>query len=95
MPLVVDMSSNILSRKFDINKVYLKNDYPLNFTIFYQFQFGLVYAGAQKNIGPSGVTLVIVRDDLIGHALPITPSVFDYAETVKNNSIANTPPTFM
>lgn len=58
-------------------------------------KFGLIYAGAQKNIGPSGITVVIVREDLIGHAMPITPSVMDYAVALKENSVANTPPTFI
>ncbi len=57
-------------------------------------RFGLIYAGAQKNIGPSGVTLVIVRDDLIGAALPITPSVYDYAQQAEADSMLNTPPTY-
>lgn len=57
-------------------------------------RFGLIYAGAQKNIGPAGVTLVIVRDDLIGEVLPITPSVFDYAKQAEADSMLNTPPTY-
>ncbi len=57
-------------------------------------RFGLIYAGAQKNIGPAGVTLVIVRDDLMGDVLPITPSVFDYAQQAKADSMLNTPPTY-
>ncbi|CAL8103948.1 unnamed protein product [Orchesella dallaii] len=57
-------------------------------------KFGLIYAGAQKNIGPAGVTLVIVREDLIGKALPITPTVLDYAVMAKENSLHNTPPCF-
>ncbi|MDA0738561.1 MAG: 3-phosphoserine/phosphohydroxythreonine transaminase [Nitrospirae bacterium] len=57
-------------------------------------KFGLIYAGAQKNIGPAGLTLVIVRDDLIGHALPITPSAFDYAKQAEADSMLNTPPTY-
>ncbi len=57
-------------------------------------RFGLIYAGAQKNIGPSGVTLVIVRDDLIGDVLPITPSVYDYAQQAEADSMVNTPPTY-
>ena len=57
-------------------------------------RFGIIYAGAQKNIGPSGVTLVIVRDDLIGHALPVTPSVYDYAQQAEADSMLNTPPTY-
>ena len=57
-------------------------------------RFGIIYAGAQKNIGPAGVTVVIVRDDLIGEALPTTPSVFDYAKQAKDDSMLNTPPTY-
>jgi phosphoserine aminotransferase len=55
---------------------------------------GLAFAGAQKNIGPAGLTLVFVRDDLLGHALPITPSVFDYKVVADNDSMFNTPPTW-
>ncbi|HEU4457652.1 MAG TPA: 3-phosphoserine/phosphohydroxythreonine transaminase [Methylibium sp.] len=55
---------------------------------------GLVYAGAQKNIGPAGLTLVFVRDDLLGHALPVCPSAFDYATVASNGSMFNTPPTW-
>ena len=76
VPLVVDMSSNILSRPIDVTK------------------FGLIYAGAQKNIGPSGLTVVIVREDLIGQTLPGTPSMFDYKIHADNGSMYNTPPTY-
>lgn len=76
VPLVADMSSNILSRPIDI-----KN-------------YGLIYAGAQKNIGPSGLTVVIVREDLIGDPLPLTPIMLDYRIHAENNSLYNTPPTF-
>jgi phosphoserine aminotransferase len=76
VPLVADMSSNILSRPLDVSR------------------YGLIYAGAQKNIGPSGLTLVIVRQDLIGQALPITPSAFDYKTVADNDSMYNTPPTY-
>ncbi|NPC56255.1 3-phosphoserine/phosphohydroxythreonine transaminase [Caenimonas soli] len=76
VPLVADMSSNIMSRPIDISK------------------YGLIYAGAQKNMGPSGVTVVIVRDDLLGHALPITPSAFNYQLQAENDSMYNTPPTY-
>jgi phosphoserine aminotransferase len=55
---------------------------------------GLIYAGAQKNIGPAGLTIVIVRKDLLGHALPICPSAFDYAIVAENDSRFNTPPTY-
>jgi phosphoserine aminotransferase len=57
-------------------------------------KFGLIYAGAQKNMGPSGITLVIVRDDLIGRARPGTPLVFDYKAMADEGSMLNTPPTF-
>jgi phosphoserine aminotransferase len=57
-------------------------------------RYGLIYAGAQKNIGPAGLTLVIVRDDLIGQALPATPSIFDYKVQAENDSMYNTPPTY-
>lgn len=76
VPLVADMSSNILSREFDINK------------------YAVIYAGAQKNIGPSGVTIVIVRDDMLGHALPICPSAFDWKLVAEHDSMFNTPPTY-
>jgi phosphoserine aminotransferase len=76
VPLIADMSSNILSRPVDVSR------------------FGLIYAGAQKNIGPSGLTLVIVREDLIGRARPGTPSVFDYRAVAEEGSLLNTPPTF-
>jgi len=76
VPLVADMSSNLLSRPFDIN------------------DYGAIYGGAQKNIGPAGLTLVIVRDDLIGQSLPITPSAFDYKQQADNDSMLNTPPTY-
>ncbi len=57
-------------------------------------RFGLIYAGAQKNIGPAGVTLVIVREDLIGNVLLMTPGVWDYAQQAKADSMLNTPPTY-
>ncbi len=55
---------------------------------------GLAFGGAQKNLGPAGVTLVVVREDLIGHALPICPSAFDYKNVADNDSRYNTPPTW-
>lgn len=76
VPLVADMSSDILSRPLDVTK------------------YGLIYAGAQKNIGPAGLTIVIVRDDLLGGALPVTPSAFDYKTVAENESMYNTPPTY-
>lgn len=57
-------------------------------------KFGVIYAGAQKNVGPAGLTLVIVREDLIGHALPSTPTMFDYKTHADNDSMYNTPPTY-
>jgi phosphoserine aminotransferase len=54
----------------------------------------MIYAGAQKNIGPSGLTVVIVREDLLGHARADTPHVFDYTAIADNQSMLNTPPTF-
>lgn len=57
-------------------------------------KFGVIYAGAQKNIGPSGITVVIVRDDLIGKAQPGTPTVLDYKVMADDGSMPNTPPTF-
>lgn len=57
-------------------------------------KFGLLFAGAQKNLGPAGVTLVIVREDLIGNKMDITPTMFDYQIHADNNSLYNTPPTY-
>lgn len=57
-------------------------------------KFGLVFAGAQKNLGPAGVTLVIVREDLIGNAMDITPTMFNYQIHSDNASLYNTPPTY-
>ncbi|NOQ34757.1 MAG: 3-phosphoserine/phosphohydroxythreonine transaminase, partial [Methylococcaceae bacterium] len=76
LPLVCDMSSNILSRPVDVSR------------------YGIIYAGSQKNMGPSGVTVVIVRDDLIGEVDPKLPDVFDYAKQAKNDSMLNTPATY-
>jgi len=76
VPLVADMSSNIMSAPLDVSR------------------YGLIYAGAQKNMGPSGVTLVIARRDLLGHALPATPSAFNYQLQADNDSMYNTPPTY-
>ncbi|MDQ2780281.1 MAG: 3-phosphoserine/phosphohydroxythreonine transaminase, partial [Pseudomonadota bacterium] len=57
-------------------------------------RYGAIYGGAQKNIGPAGLTIVIVRSDLIGQALPITPSAFDWKTVAENDSMYNTPPTY-
>ncbi len=57
-------------------------------------RYGLIFGGAQKNIGPAGLTLVIVREDLIGQALPCTPTAFDYKVVADNDSMYNTPPTY-
>lgn len=68
----------------------------INFTfVSIHLQFGVIYAGAQKNFGPAGVTVVIVREDLLHHALPITPSILDFKANFDANSELNTPPTFM
>lgn len=57
-------------------------------------KFGLIYGGAQKNMGPSGLAVVVVRDDLVGHARPGTPSIWDYKQMAESDSMLNTPPTF-
>jgi phosphoserine aminotransferase len=57
-------------------------------------RFGLIYGGAQKNMGPSGLAVVVVRDDLVGHARPGTPSIWDYRQMAESDSMLNTPPTF-
>ncbi len=76
VPLVADVSSDILSRPLDVSR------------------FGLLYGGAQKNIGPAGLTIVIVREDLLGRAHPYTPDAFNYALQADNDSMLNTPPTY-
>ena len=76
VPLVADMSSNLLSRPIDVAR------------------YGLIYGGAQKNLGPAGLTIVIVRDDLIGQAHPFTPSAFDYKLQAESDSMYNTPPSY-
>ncbi len=76
VPMVADMSSNILSEVMDVNR------------------FGLIFAGAQKNIGPAGLAIVIVRKDLVGHASPTTPTMLDYRTYAENESMFNTPPTY-
>jgi phosphoserine aminotransferase len=76
VPLVVDMSSTILSR-------------PINVS-----EFGVIYAGAQKNIGPAGLTLVIVRRDLLGRADEKCPAMLNWQVAADNDSMYNTPPTF-
>jgi phosphoserine aminotransferase len=57
-------------------------------------RYGVIYGGAQKNMGPAGLTVVIVRDDLLDRALPITPSAFHWKEQAANDSMLNTPPTY-
>ncbi len=57
-------------------------------------RFGIIFAGAQKNLGPAGLTIAVVREDLLGHALDVTPTMLDYAIHAKNDSLYNTPPTF-
>ena len=57
-------------------------------------KFGIIYAGAQKNMGPAGLTVVIIREDLIGNAKDITPTMFNYKTHADNGSMFNTPPTY-
>jgi len=76
IPIVCDMSSDILSRKIDVSK------------------FGLIYAGAQKNIGPAGLTIVIINNDLLGKTGKTIPSIFDYQSHINAKSMFNTPPVF-
>jgi phosphoserine aminotransferase len=76
VPLVCDMSSNIISEEIDVSK------------------YALIYAGAQKNIGPAGLTIVIIREDLVGHAMDITPTMLNYQTHVEGESMFNTPPCF-
>jgi phosphoserine aminotransferase len=76
VPLVADMSSDFLSRPFDVSRV------------------GLAYAGAQKNAGPAGVTVVIVREDLLARAPDALPTMLDYRTYVQHDSLYNTPPVF-
>lgn len=76
VPIVADMSSNILAETYRVD------------------DFGLIYAGAQKNIGPSGVTIVIIRKDLLGHAMDLCPTMLNYQTHAAKGSIFNTPPTF-
>ena len=75
-PLVSDMTSNFLTRPFDVGR------------------FGVIYAGAQKNAGIAGVTLVLVREDLLGDELPHAPALYRYAVQAEAGSLANTPPIF-
>ena len=76
VPLVADMSSNILSRPIDVSR------------------FGAIYAGAQKNIGPAGITLVIVRNDLLDRARPDNAHLMTWKSYAESDSMTNTPPTF-
>jgi phosphoserine aminotransferase len=76
VPLVTDMTSNLLSKPLDISS------------------YGVIFAGAQKNIGPSGLVIVIVREDLLGGAPKHIPSMYDYAIQATNDSMYNTPPTY-
>ena len=76
VPIVADMSSDIMSRPLDIDK------------------FGLIYAGAQKNIGPAGVCMVIIRDDMLQLVPDNMPSMLKYTTYAEKNSMYNTPPCF-
>jgi phosphoserine aminotransferase len=74
--MIADMSSDIMSRRFDMNK------------------FAMVYAGAQKNLGPSGLAVVIIRKDMIARTPANVPTMLRYETYTANNSLYNTPPTF-
>ena len=74
VPLVCDMSSDILSMPVDVSK------------------FGVIYAGAQKNMAPAGLTVVVIRDDMAGHELPYTPLMMSYKTMIDKDSMYNTPP---
>ena len=74
VPLVCDMSSDILSMPVDVSK------------------FGLIYAGAQKNMAPAGLTVVIIKEELAGHELPYTPLIMNYKTMIDKDSMYNTPP---
>lgn len=74
VPLVCDMSSDILSRPVDVSR------------------YGLIFAGAQKNMAPAGLTVVILREDLAGGEMPITPRIMSYKSMIEKNSMLNTPP---
>lgn len=74
VPLVCDMSSDILSRPIDVSK------------------YGIIYAGAQKNLAPAGLTIVIIKEDLAGHEMPITPAIMNYKSMIDKDSMYNTPP---
>jgi phosphoserine aminotransferase len=76
VPIVADMSSNILSEEIDVSK------------------YGVIFAGAQKNMGPAGVTVVIIREDLIGSCIDITPTMLNYKTHSEKGSMFNTPPTY-
>ena len=76
VPLIADMSSDIMSRSIDVDK------------------FGLIYAGAQKNIGPAGVCMVIIRDDMLKRVPDTVPSMLKYTTYASKNSMFNTPPCF-
>ncbi|MBQ3053689.1 MAG: 3-phosphoserine/phosphohydroxythreonine transaminase [Clostridia bacterium] len=76
VPLVADISSDVLSQNIDVSK------------------FGLLYAGAQKNIAPAGVTIVIVKKDLVGNAMESTPVMLNYSTHIKDRSMYNTPPCY-
>ncbi|MGN0777102.1 MAG: 3-phosphoserine/phosphohydroxythreonine transaminase [Candidatus Ventricola sp.] len=76
IPLVADMSSNILSEVYDVSR------------------FGVIYAGAQKNVAPAGVVILVVREDLLGHELPITPKVMSFKKMADADSMLNTPNCF-
>lgn len=86
-PRLADLGAPDVNLVVDASSHFLSRPMPVERT-------GMVFAGAQKNAGPAGVTIVIVRRDLIGHALPVCPSAFDYANVAAEHSMFNTPPTY-
>jgi len=86
-PVLAELGAPGVPLVVDVSSHFLSR--PIDFS-----GVGMVYAGAQKNAGPAGVTVVIVRKDLIGHALPVCPSAFDYANVAEAGSMFNTPPTY-
>lgn len=86
-PSMADLGAPEVPLVVDASSHFLSR--PIDFT-----KVGMVYAGAQKNAGPAGVTIVVVRRELIGHALPHCPSAFDYANVAREHSKFNTPPTY-
>ena len=97
--LIADMSSNFCSKPVDVSKYGVRGSPPTRGharrrTALTPRFCQVIYGGAQKNIGPSGVTIVIVREDLLGKARPICPTMLDYKIHADNTSLYNTPPCY-